>query len=69
MAPTRKVTQGNLGEVEAKLGKTQDAANHFCQYVRLFSSLERGKSLLARTFTDPDPNVQAAVSSTLANCN
>lgn len=69
LAPTRKVAQGNLGEVQAKLGKTQDAANHFCQYVRLFDSLEHGKSILARTFNDPDPNVQAAVSFTLANCN
>jgi tetratricopeptide (TPR) repeat protein len=69
LAPTRKAAQGNLGEVQAKLGKTQEAANHFCQYVRMFSSLEHGKSLLARTFNDPDPNVQSAVNSTLANCN
>jgi tetratricopeptide (TPR) repeat protein len=69
MSPMRKVAQGNLGEVEAKLGKTQDAANHFCQYVRLFKTLERGKSLLKQTFNDPDPNVQSAVSFTLANCN
>jgi hypothetical protein len=69
LAPTRKVAQGNLGEVQAKLGKTQDAANHFCQYVRLFDSLQRGKSILARTFNDPDPNVQSAVSFTLENCN
>ena len=41
LAPTRKVAYGNLGQVQAKLGKTQDAANHFCQYVRQFNSLER----------------------------
>jgi len=69
LAPTRKVAYGNLGQVQAKLGKTQDAANNFCQYVRQFSSLERGKSILARTFNDPDPNIQSAVNSTLANCN
>jgi tetratricopeptide (TPR) repeat protein len=68
LAPTRKVVYGNLGEVQAKLGKTQDAANHFCQYVRQFDSLDRGKSLLAKTFNDPDPNVQSAVSLALANC-
>ena len=68
LAPTRKVAYGNLGEVQAKLGKTEEASTHFCQYVRLFNSPERGKSLLTRTFNDPDPRVQAAVSSTLANC-
>ncbi len=69
LAPTRRVAQGNLGEVQAKLGKTQEASKHFCQYVRLFDSLERGKSILMRAFNDPDPKVQSAVSLTLANCN
>jgi hypothetical protein len=68
-APTRKVAYGNLGLVQAKLGKTQEAANHFCQFVHQFNSLERGRSILAKTFNDPDPNVQSAVNSTLANCN
>jgi hypothetical protein len=68
MAPTRKVAQGNLGYVEAKLGKTSDAANHFCEYVRLFDSMDRGKTILKRTMTDNDSNVQIAVNETIAGC-
>ncbi len=69
MSPTRTVAQGNLGDVQAELGKTQEAANHFCQYIRQFDSLEHGKSTLMRVFKDSDPNVQAAINMTLANCN
>lgn len=69
IAPSRRAAQGNLGYVQAKLGKTQDAAEHFCQYVRLFDSLEQGKSTLARVMADPDPKVQSAVKTTMVNCN
>ena len=68
VAPTRRVAQGNLGYVEAKIGKVVDASNHFCQYIRLFKSMEQGKSTLARVINDPDPNVQTAVNLTLSNC-
>ena len=69
VAPTRRVAHGNLGYVEAKLGKTQEAVNHYCQYVRQFDSLERGKSALVHAnAADPDPNVQAAIEATVANC-
>jgi len=69
MSPTRKAAQGNLGAIQAELGKTQEAANHFCQYIRLFDSLEHGKSTLTRANKDSDQNVQAAISMALANCN
>ena len=69
VAPTRRVAHGNLGYVQAKLGKTQEAVNQYCQYVRQFDSLERGKSALVRAnAADPDPNVQAAIKATVANC-
>jgi len=68
IAPTRRVALGNLAYVQAKLGKTLDAVNHFCQYVRQFDTLEHGKSTLVRVMADPDPNVQAAVEATVANC-
>jgi hypothetical protein len=68
LAPNRRVAFGNLGSVEAKLGKTEAAANYFCQYVRRFDSLQKGKTTLARVFVDPDPNVQNAVKTTMANC-
>jgi tetratricopeptide (TPR) repeat protein len=69
IAPTRRVANGNLGYAQAKLGKTQEAVNHYCQYVRQFDSLERGKSALVRAnAADPDPNVQAAIKATVANC-
>lgn len=69
MSPTRKAAQGNLGAVQAELGKTKDAADHFCQYIRHFDSLEQGKSTLSRVFKDADSNVKAAIDLTLANCN
>jgi tetratricopeptide (TPR) repeat protein len=69
IAPKRRAAQGNLGYVQAKLGKTLDAVNHFCQYVRQFDSLERGKAALVHAnAADPDPNVQAAIEATVANC-
>jgi len=68
LAPNRRVALGNLGGVEAKLGKTEAAANHFCLYVRQFQSLQKGKATLARVMADPDPNVQEAVRATIANC-
>jgi tetratricopeptide (TPR) repeat protein len=68
LAPNRRVAFGNLGSVEAKLGKTEAAANYFCQYVRRFDSLQSGKATLARVFVDPDPNVQNAVKATVTNC-
>lgn len=69
MSPSRKAAQGNLGAVQAELGKTQEAADHFCQYIRHFDSLEQGKSTLSRVFKDADSNVKAAIDLTLANCN
>jgi Flp pilus assembly protein TadD len=69
MSPTRKAAQGNLGAVQAELGKTQEAADHFCQYIRQFDSIEQGKSTVTRVFKDSDQNVQAAINLTLANCN
>jgi osmotically-inducible protein OsmY len=69
VAPTRRAAHGNLGYVEAKLGKTQEAVKHYCQYMQQFDSLERGKSALVRAnAADPDPNVQAAIEATVANC-
>jgi ribosome biogenesis GTPase A/Flp pilus assembly protein TadD len=68
LAPNRRVALGNLGSVEAKLGRTEGAANYFCQYVRQFDSLDHGKSTLQRVMVDPDPNVQEAVRATIANC-
>jgi hypothetical protein len=68
LAPNRRVALGNLGLVDAKLGKTEAAANYFCQYVRQFASLQNGKSTLVRVMKDPDPNVQDAVKATVANC-
>ena len=69
VAPTRRVAHGNLGYVQAKLGKTQEAVNQYCQFVRQFDSLERGKSALVRANeSDPDPNVRAAIKATVANC-
>ncbi len=69
MSPTRQSAQGNLGDVQAELGKTQEAADHFCQYIRGFHSLEHGKSTLSRVFKDANSNVKAAVDMALANCN
>ena len=68
MSPTRKAAQGNLGAIQAELGKTQEAANHFCQYIRLFDSLEHGKATLTRANKDSDQNIQAAITMALANC-
>jgi hypothetical protein len=69
VAPTRRAAHGNLGYVEAKLGKTQEAVKHYCQYMQQFDSLERGKSALVHAnAADPDPNVQAAIEATVANC-
>jgi hypothetical protein len=69
VAPTRRVAQGNLGYFQEKLGETQSATIHFCQYVRQFDSLDQGKSTLQRVMNDPDVNVQKAVKATLVNCN
>jgi hypothetical protein len=69
LSPNRKAAQGNLGAIQAGLGKTQEAADHFCQYIRQFDSLEHGKSNLTRVFKDANPNVKAAINMTLANCN
>ncbi len=71
MSPTRKAAHGNLGYTEAKLGKVREATDHFCQYVRQFDSIERGKAALVRVMIDPDspdPNVQKAVNLTLETC-
>ena len=41
----------------------------FCQYVRLFDSLQKGKDTLVRVMNDPDQNVQNAVQSAVKNCS
>ena len=68
-SPNRKAAQGNLGAIQAELGKAQEAADHFCLYVHHFDSLEHGKSTLSRDFKDGDSNVKAAIDLTLANCS
>jgi tetratricopeptide (TPR) repeat protein/DNA-directed RNA polymerase subunit RPC12/RpoP len=68
MAPSRRVAQGNLGYALAKQGKVSDASDHFCQYFRLSSSLEAGKTSLRHFNNDPDPNVQAAIDAAVRNC-
>jgi len=68
MAPKRRVANGNMGYVEAKLGKIDRAEVHFCEYVRAFDSFDKGEARLKASFGDPDPQVQNAVSRTIANC-
>jgi Tfp pilus assembly protein PilF len=68
MAPKRRVANGNMGYVEAKLGNIDRAEVHFCEYIRAFDSFDKGRSKLKASFGDPDPQVQNAVSLTIANC-
>jgi Flp pilus assembly protein TadD len=68
MAPKRRVANGNMGYVEAKLGKIDRAEVHFCEYVRAFDSFDKGEARLKASFGDPDPQVQNAVNLTIANC-
>jgi hypothetical protein len=57
-----------MGYVEAKLGNIDRAEVHFCEYIRAFDSFDKGRSKLKASFGDPDPQVQNAVSLTIANC-
>jgi hypothetical protein len=68
MAPKRRVANGNMGYVEAKLGNIDRAEVYFCEYIRTSDSFERGEAKLKGSFGDPDPRVQNAVRLTIANC-
>ena len=68
MAPKRRVANGNMGYVEAKLGNIDQAESHFCEYIHAFKSFDNGTSKLKGSFTDPDPQVQTAVNLTIASC-
>jgi hypothetical protein len=64
----RRVAQGNLAYVQAKLGRTKDSAEHYCQYMKLFSSIEQGKATLMKLGNDPDPRVRLAIGAAFAHC-
>jgi tetratricopeptide (TPR) repeat protein len=68
MAPKRRVANGNMGYVEAKLGNIDRAEVYFCEYIHAFDSFDKGEAKLKGSFGDPDPRVQNAVSLTIANC-
>jgi hypothetical protein len=68
MAPKRRVANGDMGYVEAKLGNIDRAEVYFCEYIRAFDSFDKGEAKLKGSFGDPDPRVQNAVSITIANC-
>jgi Flp pilus assembly protein TadD len=69
LAPDRRVAYGNLGYVQAKLGKSSEASHSFCEYVNRFNDVEQGKATLKRVMSDPDVNVQSAVNDTIAQCS
>ena len=69
LAPDRRVAYGNLGYVQAKLGKSSEASYNFCEYIKRFNDFERGKATLKRVMSDPDVNVQSAVNGALAQCS
>jgi len=68
MAPKRRVAHGNIGYVQAKQGNIEGAARHFCEYVHGFDNFDRGETKLKTSFGDLDPQVQNALSLTIANC-
>jgi len=67
--PDRRVAYGNLGYVQAKLAKSSEASHNFCEYIKRFNDLERGKATLKRVMSDPDVNVQSAVNEAIARCS
>jgi ribosome biogenesis GTPase A len=68
ISPKRRVAHGNLGYVQAKLGKAAAATEQFCEYVRLADSWDQGIASLSHFRADADPNVQLVINATLASC-